>query len=113
MLIEFEFEELPLHIETDGRTGLFADGIADIEYFKNGGWRVSAIKTQVAQYELGKVPTYSFAPPPKPIAQMIELALLQGAEWAPRIQDKVWAALRVVDLEDREFARAYGKTVAV
>lgn len=117
MLTNYHFEELPLATEGDW-TGTYADGEADIECFRDGRWRVAAIKLRVGKHDPGRTPVYKTIPAPKPLAQIIELTLLSHPYWQTSVQERVDEALRtdgarVEELEDYRIKRRYAAQVEV
>lgn len=101
MLMEFEFEELPLR-EVDGFEILPADGIATIDYGRDGRWVVSGIKLRGRRQQATGVVRQHFAVDKTDRdAQRIEMVLLTKPEWIGQVQDRVDEALRNVEnLED-------------
>jgi hypothetical protein len=117
MQTEYKFEDLPILSNDRGSTGLLADGIATIDFGKDGLWRVKEIEIDLGRVEVRagtNVAIIEKIAPPKDIAQRIELRLLSDP-WNHRVQDVVDRAIKqaYADPESSWIKRLYTRAVEV
>lgn len=121
MLMPFPFEELPLLATDDGYESAHVDGVASIDYGREGVWSVKGIEIDLGRVVLGEsgarkhVPKRVNAATWKWAAQQIELTLLTDPGWQRKIVDAIERDMRT-RAEEREspsFLRRFARLLEV
>ena len=104
--IDFVFEDLPLLATDDGYESAFVNGLASIDYGRDGQWRVTALGLDVGRVVLvesgARKQVAKRITPEGWVAQKIELTLLTDPDWQRRIVDAIEADQRIQDADRAE-----------
>jgi hypothetical protein len=117
MQTQYKFEQLPLISTPECFTAAHIDGVAEIDFGRDGLWRVKGLEIEVGRVDRRgdtNVATTRMIVPTRAMAQSIELTLLSDP-WSDRVQTAVNKAITDAysDPESSWIKRLYTRAVEV
>lgn len=121
MLLDFSFEELPLITTDDGYESAHVNGLATLDYGRDGVWSVKGLEIDLGRIVLGESGARKHAARRvnagtwKWAAQQIELTLLTDPGWKRKIAAAIEAdqRARAAEQESPGFLRRFARLLEV